>query len=768
VYIALGGWTYNDPGPTQSTFSDLARSDEAQKTFFRSLISFLATYDLDGVDIDWEYPGPHDIVERGGREEDFENFPKFLKNLKEALKSSGSRDGLTITIPGSYWYLQYFDIVELEKHVDWFNVMSYDLHGAWDRGNKWTGNFLNAHTNLTEIKEALDLLWRNDIDPENVVLGLAFYGRAFTATTIACLDPGCTFESAANKGLCSRENGILLYSEIMEFIDEHSLTPKHYEDEAVKVVYWGDQWVGYDDQETLKQKLDFALGQCLGGVMVWAVSHDTADAELSKALGMLTNRQGQSLVTIGDSDNQQVRKYVDQCKWTNCGVTCPAGYASVERDDRWRHSKGELMLDSTGCVDGEGDHHLCCPKEDMPSCGWYSHWNGKCDSKCPDGYIEIGSLGSPCEKDYQAACCTTGKRSMELWDTCTWSGDYEDCSAVCPPVKITEILTSVDGSGGVSCKDDKERKYCCDRTYEKKKWGQCTYEYYYNSFIQFEDNPSYCSSACPDNQYRVAMDGGGICEGVEGSASQCCDNDFFDYVSEEKPEVTELKEKMHDFVESPICLAEWHDNDPLITKKKRTTDDMAARIFVKTTQRILEAPFFTFEIEKDIVHYNEAVVPVFPNLEMPGFKDYLVGNYSDFYRKDKVQLSEEIACDLERWNDLASDEPVLSCPVDYCNDLGHGCTEEGADPATSCEGLTERANSGNQRWPCLQRADGTGYNLHSSRYPSAGDWDPDDETRTRGVILYNRPDCTSADVRRVFVPADGLIVNGRGMSMHSE
>ena len=28
-------------------------------------------------------------------------------------------------------YMQNFDIVALEKVVDWFNVMTYDLHGTW-------------------------------------------------------------------------------------------------------------------------------------------------------------------------------------------------------------------------------------------------------------------------------------------------------------------------------------------------------------------------------------------------------------------------------------------------------------------------------------------------------------------------------------------------------------------------------------------------------------------------------------------------------------
>jgi GH18 family chitinase len=98
VMIAIGGWTFNDPGPTATTFSDIARSESAQKAFIKSLISMMSTYDFDGVDLDWEYPAADD---RNGREEDFQNFPKFLANLKEALKSTGGRDEISLTLPAS-------------------------------------------------------------------------------------------------------------------------------------------------------------------------------------------------------------------------------------------------------------------------------------------------------------------------------------------------------------------------------------------------------------------------------------------------------------------------------------------------------------------------------------------------------------------------------------------------------------------------------------------------------------------------------------------
>lgn len=112
----------------------------------------MATYGFDGVDIDWlvgflldvlrvihyetllhvnltsifrEYPV---APERSGRPEDFANYPAWLTNLRAAFASSGRNYGLSITMPSSFWYLQNFDIVNLEKVVDWFNMMGKKSH----------------------------------------------------------------------------------------------------------------------------------------------------------------------------------------------------------------------------------------------------------------------------------------------------------------------------------------------------------------------------------------------------------------------------------------------------------------------------------------------------------------------------------------------------------------------------------------------------------------------------------------------------------------
>jgi chitinase len=127
VWIAVGGWAMNDPGAYTEVFSNLAGSQAAQDEFFEALVTFMVDNDFDGVDIDWEYPSAPD---RGGRPADLENYVTFVSNLRNRLNALGTPKGISITLPSSYWYMQGFDIVNLEPHVDWFNVMTYDIRKA--------------------------------------------------------------------------------------------------------------------------------------------------------------------------------------------------------------------------------------------------------------------------------------------------------------------------------------------------------------------------------------------------------------------------------------------------------------------------------------------------------------------------------------------------------------------------------------------------------------------------------------------------------------
>jgi len=185
-------------------------------------------------------------------------------------------------------------------------------------GNKWVGPYLNPHTNLTEIESGLDLLWRNGVKEDKVVLGVAFYGRSFTVSNPGCTGPGCEYASGGNKQPCSHETSVVLNSEIIDIQKRTGAKGVLLEDAAVKqMVYDTNQWVTYDDEDTFKLRADYARSLGLGGLMVWAVSHDTKDATFNIAFAKAANRKYQAIAQTDDG-TEVITTPNPQCKWTNC------------------------------------------------------------------------------------------------------------------------------------------------------------------------------------------------------------------------------------------------------------------------------------------------------------------------------------------------------------------------------------------------------------------------------------------------------------------
>ncbi|KAF3055543.1 Chitotriosidase-1 [Daldinia childiae] len=286
-FISVGGWSFNDgtnvPN-TRTAFSDMVSSAANRKTFIDSLSQFLNTYNFDGVDLDWEYPAAGD---RGGVKADTSNFVTFLRELRAAF---GGRYGISATIPNSYWYLQGFDVVAMQDSLDWFNLMSYDIHGVWDSTNKFTGPFIRPHTNWTEIDQGMDLLWRAGVDPSKVVLGLGWYGRSFTLSNAGCSEPNgiCTFSEGGNPGECTANPGTLSNAELYRIIAAGGTQQGFDPTAAVKWITWNSsQWVSYDDGETIQMKTANGNKLCLGGVMIWAIDQDDIEgSSMNNLLGI--------------------------------------------------------------------------------------------------------------------------------------------------------------------------------------------------------------------------------------------------------------------------------------------------------------------------------------------------------------------------------------------------------------------------------------------------------------------------------------------------
>lgn len=135
VFVSIGGWIFSDnKTETQPVFGDIASCEYSQaiypsltnfskappkrQIFAKNLVKFMQHYGFDGVDIDWEYPGASD---RGGKEEDVENYVKLFETPRHTFDASEKGNyGLSFTIPSSYWYLRWFDFKGMMKHADWY------------------------------------------------------------------------------------------------------------------------------------------------------------------------------------------------------------------------------------------------------------------------------------------------------------------------------------------------------------------------------------------------------------------------------------------------------------------------------------------------------------------------------------------------------------------------------------------------------------------------------------------------------------------------
>jgi chitinase len=88
----------------------------------------------------------------------------------------------------------------------------------------------------------------------------------FTMKDPSCMAPGCPFTSGGNGGKCTGTPGVLSGKEIRDIITNDGATVTLDPVAAVKIVTWNsNQWVSYDDAQTLKMKVDYANSRCLGG-----------------------------------------------------------------------------------------------------------------------------------------------------------------------------------------------------------------------------------------------------------------------------------------------------------------------------------------------------------------------------------------------------------------------------------------------------------------------------------------------------------------------
>lgn len=294
TWIALGGFDFSDVGPTHSTWSvalrlhsrkqaigahcpKLTRTARSNMTstpgnraaFISSLMQFMTEYGFQGVDLDWEYPASAD---RGGGPADTANFVALVREMRAAF---GTQFGISLTLAPDYWYLRGFDAKGMEPYVDWFGFMAYDLHGSWDADTKTLGSIVRGQADIREIANDSLPLWFDGLDPAKINFGTAYYGRGYTLTDPTCAYIGCSFKGPSNPAPCTNFPGVMSLIEIQTLIQQKGIVPEMIQASMMKQISWDDQWIGYDDADTIALKKQWASDTCFGGTMIWSVDFNS-------------------------------------------------------------------------------------------------------------------------------------------------------------------------------------------------------------------------------------------------------------------------------------------------------------------------------------------------------------------------------------------------------------------------------------------------------------------------------------------------------------
>ncbi|XP_072397047.1 uncharacterized protein Cht6 isoform X2 [Diabrotica undecimpunctata] len=277
--LAIGGW---NEGSTR--FSPMVANATRRKEFARNAIKFLRLNHFDGLDLDWEYPSFRD----GGKPRDKANYPLLVQDLSEEFDREAEKTGrprllLTMAVPAGVEYINKgFDVPELNKYLDWMNILSYDYHSAFEPA-------VNHHAPLYSLEEESEYNYESDLnidhsvkhylklgaDPSKLVLGIPTYGRSYTLLNPDAFEIGSPADGPGTMGEATRENGYLAYYEVCDYVKNQdwevdSPNPKVMGPYAFK----DNQWVGYDDEEIVKRKAEYVAENRLGGIMFWSIDND--------------------------------------------------------------------------------------------------------------------------------------------------------------------------------------------------------------------------------------------------------------------------------------------------------------------------------------------------------------------------------------------------------------------------------------------------------------------------------------------------------------
>ncbi|KAI1314770.1 hypothetical protein EDD11_001739 [Mortierella claussenii] len=327
ILMSLGGWTGSE------TFSTVVADAGLRKTFINNALVFVRKntlgdsaenpngWDMDGIDIDWEYPGRAGAPCNAYGPADSANYLLLLKELRAQLdlEFPNSRKLITAAVRTQPFDgpngRPMSDVSAFHPYFDWISIMAYDIHGSWSATTGPNAPFgtpsppgepFGVIQSVTAWKAAG---WPSS----KLVVGTAFYGTAFTATVnmdtqnpitqyvphtgslLRKRDDGNATASACAAAAADVEGSTWRWKDIRATVlTGGPITPaagwtRHWDPESQTPWVFrasDNKFISYDDPQSLTVKVNYVKQQNLRGVMLWDMSYDYSQ-ELINTLNLV-------------------------------------------------------------------------------------------------------------------------------------------------------------------------------------------------------------------------------------------------------------------------------------------------------------------------------------------------------------------------------------------------------------------------------------------------------------------------------------------------
>ena len=288
VIASLGGWTYS------KAFHQFISTDTARKTMAKSCGALIRQYSnvFDGLDVDLEYPClPDDTSCGDGITPTSDDRSNFLALMKDFRAEIGTAKLLTIATTAVDSKIDALDLVNLNKILDSYNIMTYDFtSGSW--GDTTTGHHTSPYKNPADpsafrgtlsANSAAEYMASKGAIKSKINIGVAFYGRGFMIEKTVSPAPFVKALGGIEVGTFEKNN-----FDYYDLKKNYITASNVFWDDVAKAPYLFDKnkgyFITYDDARSIKEKVAIVKKNGYQGVFAWEVSGDTDSYELVSAM----------------------------------------------------------------------------------------------------------------------------------------------------------------------------------------------------------------------------------------------------------------------------------------------------------------------------------------------------------------------------------------------------------------------------------------------------------------------------------------------------